>query len=943
MIFVPKFENALVVPQVITSPAPWAGHTPFAMWLISILKPKLLVELGTYSGISYLSFCQIVLKEGLLTRCFAVDTWEGDHHAGYYGEYIYQTLKSNHDYQYSSFSTLLRKTFDAAVQDFADGSIDLLHIDGLHTYEAVKHDFETWRSKLSSNAVVMFHDINVYENDFGVHKFWNEIKDQFPSCSFSHSNGLGVLFFGSDSAKKINQLGIDIIELDVNIPFKLFFSALGAAQERRGELHGIQYQLSESERKRQDMSFKLQSTESSLQMVQSDLAEIQQSFFLLKESNLELKEAVFKLQQQISLERDATVGLQYALNVIEKSHENLKQVSAQQHNWIVSQDQKIIALECQLALSVQSIRGLQDELVSTFDHKLALIKFKIGTQFGIRTNLKRARRFFGRTKNTMRYIQRGDFVGLMQRIVGERKNTSLVHDFLTDNVTVGIISTPHTFFLATAIQRVLTRAGLSSQIISDCDVSEFSAKLYIVICAQMFNNLPPGERRIVFQMEQTVSERWFDNRYISILENSLAVFDYSAANLEYLASRGLVYPHVFHVPLGANVETDHSSIAASLQAVPKTIDVLFYGDPHSERRQKFLTHLKSIFNVVVVGNLFGYELRQKIASAKVVINIHYYENALLESTRIFECLSLGAHVISETAADVADYPGLDAAVDFVPVGDIAVMAERVAHALNKLPLEFSSATCTYLHQTQNRFQFMLLRGLLALDVISYSNFLASTTYPMHEIMALSLPETLNRRMAWLANSLPGSQVFDGLRARPGWIGCALSYKYICTKALEQGLNRILVCEDDAEWPADYEYFYNIIDKFLIKNEGKWDIFVGIISNLHADAEVIEVEEYDGLTFVTLDKMTSMVFNIYSPKAMRLIANWNDTWKDDQLNTIDRYLESVPGLRVVTLLEPLFGHREDQSSTLWGFQNTQYNSLIDESRALLGKKVADFLG
>lgn len=50
-------------------------------------------------------------------------------------------------------------TFDQAMLQFDDGSIDILHIDGSHFYEDVKHDYETWKIKVKANGIIMFHDI----------------------------------------------------------------------------------------------------------------------------------------------------------------------------------------------------------------------------------------------------------------------------------------------------------------------------------------------------------------------------------------------------------------------------------------------------------------------------------------------------------------------------------------------------------------------------------------------------------------------------------------------------------------------------------------------------------------------------------------------------------------------------------------------------------------
>ena len=181
-------------PDWIQEPYPWVGHMPFAYWLMGEVQPGVLVELGTHVGNSYFSFCQAVRDESLTSRCYAVDTWKGDNQAGFYRDEVYEMVNRHNESQYKSFSTLYRMTFDEALGQFQDRSVDVLHIDGLHTYEAVRHDFEAWLPKLAPGAIVLFHDIAVYARDFGVWKLWRELKNQYPrGLEFLHSAGLGVL------------------------------------------------------------------------------------------------------------------------------------------------------------------------------------------------------------------------------------------------------------------------------------------------------------------------------------------------------------------------------------------------------------------------------------------------------------------------------------------------------------------------------------------------------------------------------------------------------------------------------------------------------------------------------------------------------------------------------------------------------------------------------
>ena len=174
----------------------WHEHAPFAFWLVEQQRPKILVELGTHCGFSFFAFCQAIRMAQLSAAAFAVDHWTGDEHAGFYGEDVYEGVQSHCRERYSDIATLMRMEFSDALQYFDDGSVDLLHVDGRHHLDDVVSDFTPWLPKLSHRAVVLFHDTNVRDRKFGVHRFWSELCNKYPSFSFIHGHGLGVLGVG---------------------------------------------------------------------------------------------------------------------------------------------------------------------------------------------------------------------------------------------------------------------------------------------------------------------------------------------------------------------------------------------------------------------------------------------------------------------------------------------------------------------------------------------------------------------------------------------------------------------------------------------------------------------------------------------------------------------------------------------------------------------------
>jgi O-antigen biosynthesis protein len=215
----------------------WAEHIPFAMFAVSALKPRVFVELGSYRGVSYCAFCQAVKSLKTNTKCYAVDTWEGDAHAGELENSAFYKLQNHHNPLYADFSRLVRATFDDSLQNFADKSVDLLHIDGLHTTEAVKHDFETWLPKMSERGIVLFHDTNVRERNFGVWQFWAKLKEDYPNnFEFLHGHGLGILSVGSEIPDNFRPI-FEATENEV-AAIREFFYQMGSRIESVNNFNG---------------------------------------------------------------------------------------------------------------------------------------------------------------------------------------------------------------------------------------------------------------------------------------------------------------------------------------------------------------------------------------------------------------------------------------------------------------------------------------------------------------------------------------------------------------------------------------------------------------------------------------------------------------------------------------------------------------------------------
>ena len=160
--------------------------------LLRPMKPKIILEIGTSQGGTLYLFSRLVQPGGLV---ISIDKPGEPGSVRYVMRAVYRTFGQKHG---SKVITLDRDshaphTHAEVEQLLAGRRIDLLFIDGDHSYQGVKADFQTYRQWIAPNGVIALHDISRPDSNptIEVPRFWNELKaESFEYQEFVANPGL---------------------------------------------------------------------------------------------------------------------------------------------------------------------------------------------------------------------------------------------------------------------------------------------------------------------------------------------------------------------------------------------------------------------------------------------------------------------------------------------------------------------------------------------------------------------------------------------------------------------------------------------------------------------------------------------------------------------------------------------------------------------------------
>lgn len=186
--------------------APLQVHSEIVQLLehVKTTQPKVVVEIGTANGGTLLSLVKVCPSD---TEFVSIDLPAGEFGGGYawYKIPLFKAFVKP-----PQKITLLRADSHAhstreQLETILDGrKIDVLFIDGDHTYEGVKQDFLLYSPLVKNGGSIAFHDIVPHAKALNceVDRFWNEVSHQYPNQTFVENwqqgvCGIGIITFQS--------------------------------------------------------------------------------------------------------------------------------------------------------------------------------------------------------------------------------------------------------------------------------------------------------------------------------------------------------------------------------------------------------------------------------------------------------------------------------------------------------------------------------------------------------------------------------------------------------------------------------------------------------------------------------------------------------------------------------------------------------------------------
>jgi hypothetical protein len=216
---------------------------------------------------------------------------------------------------------------------------------------------------------------------------------------------------------------------------------------------------------------------------------------------------------------------------------------------------------------------------------------------------------------------------------------------LDNNKNFIIVTTRWGIKIAESLQNMLEELGYKTSIIRDSISDEMLSnnktrpnEYFIILFSHIVPKMPEPNKYIIYQLEQKRQSKFITQSVLNNISNSLITWDYSNENIaqfDELYKNKIVFQPI--------------SIINKIQdmKLPIKYDILFFG-ANCIRRNKILKFIKiRKYNIFITNKIYGEEMYKIISQSRIILNLHVYEDAILEVARLNEVLSFNKLIISE--------------------------------------------------------------------------------------------------------------------------------------------------------------------------------------------------------------------------------------------------------------------------------------------------------
>jgi len=166
--------------------------------VVAEIRPRTVIEIGTGWGGTLFLFATVASPDAILVSIDLPSSLFGRGYPSWKDRLYKSFARDRQEIELVRGNSHQASSVEAVERLLKNRQVDVLFIDGDHTYEGVKKDFELYSPMMRKGGLIAFHDItpSLNNSEIEVPQFWRELRDAYENSKIKFQQdeaGIGIL------------------------------------------------------------------------------------------------------------------------------------------------------------------------------------------------------------------------------------------------------------------------------------------------------------------------------------------------------------------------------------------------------------------------------------------------------------------------------------------------------------------------------------------------------------------------------------------------------------------------------------------------------------------------------------------------------------------------------------------------------------------------------